>query len=277
MKVKKRGRKIGLIMALFLLGFFFVPGFRSELVMRPVSLLAYQDSVMKQKGFHVILPNGCETWERDWTSSIKTFHVRAFEAAEHPISATVLYNFARFSKGRSLLYDPESPYEMAYYGAYAVSRDGSDGAFAFDQDGKLNRQEASLIPLYDLESLVLRGLGCPSDRAKAEIVSFEESFGDKDTPLESWIRIDAEVETRSLIHAKGAWNQNDLQYGPPPDRVEEDFPPLTLKGRIYVKAYPQWDSTIFLYVFAKDEALIEATDKDFLQKVRIYGRDLWAP
>lgn len=277
MKIKKRGRRIGVAIGLFLLGFFFVPGFRSEAVMRPASLLAYQDSVMKQKGFHVILPDGCATWERDWTSSMKLFHAKAFESAEHPISATIFYNFAHFSGGRSLLYDEESPYEMAYYGAYAVSRDGLDRPFGFDESGALNRQEASLIPLYDLEALVLRGLGCPAELAQAEIVSFEEKPANPETPLAKWIRIDAVVETRSLIHRAAAWNQNDLQYGSPPKDVTEDFPPLTLQGRIYAKAFSEWDSTIFLYVFAKDRELIEVTDRDFLQKVKIYGRDLWAP
>jgi len=277
MKVKKRGRKIGVAIGLFLLGFFFVPGFRSEAVMRPVSALAYRDSVMKQKGFHVILPDGCATWERDWTSSMKLFHAKAFESAEHPISATILYNFAYFSGGRSLLYDVDSPYEMAYYGAYAISREGLDRPFGFDENAGLNWQEVSLIPLYDLEVLVLRGLGCPADLAQAEIVSFEANPVDSEAQLAGWIRIDAVVETRSLIHRAGAWNQNDLQYGSPPKDAAEDFPPLTLQGRIYAKAFPEWDSTVFLYVFAKDRELIEATDRDFLQKVEIYGRDLWAP
>lgn len=275
---KKKRRRIKLIaLGLILLGFFFVPGLRSELVMRPASLLAYQDSVMKQHGFHLVLPDGCATWERDWTSSMKLFHARAFESADQPVSATILYNFARFSKERSLLYDPDSLYEMAYYGAYAVSREGSELPFGFDAQGELNQSEASLIPLYDLQMLVLRGLGCPPELAKAEITAFEERIVKEGEPLAGWIRVDAEIETRSLVHEKGAWNQNDLQYGPPPKSVEEDFPPLTLKGRLYVKEFPQWESTVFLYVFAKDEGLIDATDRDFLQKVRIYGREVWAP
>ena len=213
---------------------------------------------------------------------MKIFHTTAFESADHPISATILYNFGSFSGGRSRLYDSDSPYEMAYYGAYAVSREGSEVPFGFTEAGKLDESELAMIPLYDLETLVLRGLGCPREGAKTEITSIEETRVAEDVsqrgdfPLAGWIRLDTRIKTRSVVHAKNGWNQNDLQYGSPPKTVEEDFPPLVLKGRIYVRYFPEWESTVFLYVFAKNDALIEETDTQFLQQVKIYGRNLWA-
>ncbi|BES66746.1 hypothetical protein SANA_31850 [Gottschalkiaceae bacterium SANA] len=288
MNTKKRRKKMLIVVSLFLLGFFFVPGFRSEIIMRPASFLAYRDSVMRNKGFQLVMPGGNATFQEDWSPSMKIFHTTAFESAEHPISATILYNFGSFSEGRSRLYDATSAYEMAYYGAYAVTREGDEIPFGFTARGELDPSELSMIPLYDLEVLVLRGLGCPKELAKTKITSIEESkvggafslMGDhslaEDHPLAGWIRLDTRIETRSVIHAKKGWNQNDLQYGPPPKHVEEDFPPLILKGRIYVKHFPEWESSVFLYVFAKDEALIEETDRQFLQHVKIYGRNVWA-
>lgn len=277
MKNKKWRKGLLIVISLSLLGFFFVPSVRSEIVMRPASYLAYRDSVMRQKGFQLVMPDGNATGKEDWSPSMKIFHTRAFESAENPIFATILYNFASFSGGRSRLYDFESPFEMAYYGAYAVTRENGETPFGFTARGKLDQQELSMIPLYDLEVLVLRGLGCPGELAKTEIDFFEEVEAAAGHPLEEWIRVDTKIETRSVVHAKSGWNQNDLQYGSPPKEVKESFPPLTLKGRVYLRYFPEWESTVFLYVFAKDEALIDETDTQFLQKVKIYGRDLWAP
>jgi hypothetical protein len=288
MNTKKRRKGTLIVISLFLLGFFCVPGFRSEIIMRPASFLAYRDSVMREKGFQLVMPGGNATCKEDWSPSMKIYHTKAFESAEHPVSATILYNFASFSEGRSRLYDATSPYEMAYYGAYAVSREGKEIPFGFTARGEIDPSDLSMIPLYDLEVLVLRGLGCPSELAKTEITSIEQSkvggvssltddnLLAEEHGLAGWIRLDTRIETRSAIHAKNGWNQNDLQYGPPPKNVEEDFPPLILKGRIYVKHFPEWESTVFLYVFAKDEALIEETDTQFLQHVKIYGRNVWA-
>jgi hypothetical protein len=139
-------------------------------------------------------------------------------------------------------------------------------------------EDMSLIPLYDLEVLVLGGLGCPKEMASAVIVSLEategsgEGLAEEGPSLADWTRLDVEVDTRSPIHARDGWNQNDLQYGPPPKEVDQPFPPLRLKGRIYAKAFPEWESSIFLYVFAKDWALIDKTDREFLQNVQIEER-----
>lgn len=274
---RKRRKGMLIVISLSLLGFFFVPSLRSEMVMRPASFLAYRDSVMREKGFQLVLPDGNATGKEDWTSSMKIYHASAFESAENPVSATILYNFASFSKGRSRIYDSGSPFEMAYYGAYAVTREGDTRPFGFAASGELDQKELSIIPLYDLEVLVLRGLGCPRELAKTRIDSFKETRVDDAHPLAEWIRVDTQIETRSLVHAASDWNQNDLQYGPPPKEVEESYPPLILKGRVYLRYFPEWESTVFLYVFAKGEALIEETDTLFLQQVKIYGRDLWVP
>ncbi len=266
-----------IVISMFLFGFFFVPSVRSEIVMRPASYLAYRDSVMRQKGFQLVMPGGNATGKEDWSSSMKIYHTTAFESAENPISATILYNFASFSGSRSRLYDSDSPFEMAYYGAYAVTRENEENPFGFTEAGELDESELAIIPLYDLEILVLRGLGCPRELAKTKIDSFEEVKIEVGHPLEEWIRVDTRIETRSVVHAKNGWNQNDLQYGSPPKEVKESFPSLTLKGRVYLRYFPEWESTVFLYVFAKDEALIQETDTQFLQKVKIYGRNLWAP
>jgi hypothetical protein len=109
-----------------------------------------------------------------------------------------------------------------------------------------------------------------------------------------WTRVDALLTVNGVLHEKEGFHQSYLQYGAPAYRLaakgssgaeeadeeetaeegtsnhldvaEEAFAPVDMVGRIYGRYFPEWSTSVFFYVLASDEEVLENCDRDILSK-----------
>lgn len=208
------------------------------------------------------------------------------------LELTILYNFPVFDvlRGCSRLYDISSPYYNGFYGAYLVSGqvtegDGSRHPWGFTGDGELDTASTALVPRFDFQNLVLGDMGI--DRSR---MVFQWELTDTAENVEyagrcGWTRADAALTVNGVCHKKEEYHLSYLQYGPPgkypvlekyseagkypasEKRAERsDFAPVDMKGRVYGKYFPEWDTSVFFYVLAADEDVLERCDDGILSQ-----------
>lgn len=219
---------------------------------------------------------------------------------------TILYNFPAFDlcrgKGCSRLYDPTSPYYNAFYGAYLVTdtadlsetgdtslADAADvsgterqeGAapggkvssrarppFGFRADGSLDLAKTGLVPQYDFEQLVLRDFGLRAQDMQFDWTVREVQTVDGFLGYDGWSCVDADLTVSGAFHRANGFRRSYLQYGTPKyDAYFDDpFAPVNMRGRVYARYFPQWDSSIFFYVMAPSWEVVDSCDRQILQK-----------
>lgn len=222
---------------------------------------------------------------------------------------TILYNFPAFDlrrgKGCSRLYDPTSPYYNAFYGAYLVTdtadlsetgdtslADAADvsgterqeGAapggkvssrarppFGFRADGSLDLAKTGLVPQYDFEQLVLRDFGLRAQDMQFDWTVREVQTVDGFLGYDGWSCVDADLTVSGAFHRANGFRQSYLQYGTPKyDAYSDDpFAPVNMRGRVYARYFPQWDSSIFFYVMAPSWEVVDSCDRQILQKSKL--------
>lgn len=278
-------------------------------VMKVYSGIHERESIMAEKGIALNIPGGSVTEETDWYPFVMTFNdsdgFRRFlrqteqsgqtaQADYSDLELTILYNFSAFDvpRGCSRLYDPSSPYYNGFYGAYLVSGQVTEGdssrhPWGFTGDGQLDTASTALVPQFDFQNLVLGDMGIDRSRMvfQWELISTEEnvSYAGSD----GWSRADAALTVNGVFHKKEEYHQSYLQYGPPgkypasgknsePEKMAErsdfvpvDFAPVDMKGRVYGKYFRQWDTSVFFYVLAADEDVLERCDDGILSQSRL--------
>lgn len=255
-------------------------------VMKVYSGIHEKDSVMAEKGIELEIPGGDVTEEKDWYPFVMTFNdsagfrrfigendFRKIYGTKAPLELTILYNFPAFDllKGCSMLYDPKSPYYNSFYGAYLVSGYTAEGLpYGFSADGKLDLEAASQVPQFDFQKLVLEDLGISENQ---EVFDWELQSIREDVDYagsSGWTRLDAALTVNGVIHRKEDFRRSYLQYGScayvPEDCGLEAFAPVTMNGRLYGKYFAAWDISIFFYVMASDEGVLERCDAEILAK-----------
>ena len=255
-------------------------------VMKVYSGIHERDSVMEKKGISLEIPGGDATEEKDWYPFVMTFNDSAgfrqfigendwskVYGAEAPLELTILYNFPAFDllKGCSLLYNPKSPYYNSFYGAYLVSgRTATGSPYGFSADGSLDLEAASQVPRYDFQRLVLADLGLSENQ---EVFDWKLQSIQKNVDYASssgWTRLDAQLTVNGVIHHDKGFRRSYLQYGScayqPEDYGLEAFAPVHMKGRLYGKYFASWDTSVFFYIMAVDEDVLESCDENILSK-----------
>ena len=305
-KTKAKIKRTFLAAAAVLLVVFVLSPFSKYLVslgvMSVYSGLHGRDSIMQEKGIELSIPGGAQTAETDWYPFVMTFNPSAESfcrfTGETDRRLTILYNFPafdlRWGKGCSRLYDVRSPYYNAFYGAYLVTEgdatksepgmksepgskadfrtaDSGRPPFGFDADGNLDLAKTGLVPQYDFEKLVLGDFGiAPRDmqfdwsvRSVRKIVEF--------LGYEGWTCVDADLTVSGAFHRAHGFRQSYLQYGTPKyDAYSDDpFTPVNMRGRVYARYFPQWNSSIFFYVMAPSQDVIDRCDREILQKSKL--------
>ena len=222
---------------------------------------------------------------------------------------TILYNFPAFDlrrgKGCSRLYDPTSPYYNAFYGAYLVTdtadisetgdtsltdtadisdperQEGTAAGgkvsnrarppFGFRADGSLDLAKTGLVPQYDFEQLVLRDFGL-----HAQDMQFDWSVQTVQTVdgflgYDGWSCVDADLTVSGAFHRANGFRQSYLQYGTPKyDAYSDDpFAPVNMRGRVYARYFPEWESSVFFYVMAPSWEVVDNCDQQILQKSKL--------
>lgn len=252
------------------------PPSRSLLIMAPYSHMHYRDSFMHGEGIEFTIPGGLKTAKRDWYPLMIAFTDDAgfSRYIGEEASFTVLYAFGHFDlfEGRSVYFDPQSSYYSSFYGGYAIKLE-SGRPFGYNDDGSVNAGELARVPRFDQLSLVLPSIGCPDSMrvfeerilSIADDVSYAGHSG--------WTRIDSEIKTNGSIHGFTKFHTGYLQFGMPPSSAKgPDYPPIGLKGRVYVRYFEELGATFVLYVMAPDWDVIDECDRALLSKAVIRRR-----
>ena len=251
---------------------------RSMIVMKAYSAWCYRTSLAEEQGFEVRIPGGNASAGTEWYP-LMLFYDAGDEYARWSGTDTrlnVYYAFPRFDiwKGRSLLYDTESPYYGGFYGAYAVSGEADGFIEAEDSDGTGGNvpvpEEIVDVVRFDLFELVLDDFGLTE---KDRVFSYEVTGLQENVAIagfEEGFRLDAELIVNGTDHARVKGCRSYLQYGKAPAESAEAFAPVRMYGRVYGIRLPEKDVSIFFYILAKDPDVLETTDRELLSKAEIH-------
>lgn len=246
-------------------------------VMKIYSEIHARDSIMEEKGIKLHIPGGSAAKEKNWYPFVMTFNADAgFQrfTGESNLKLTILYNFPAFNlwKGCSMVYDSASPYYNGFYGAYLVCR-GEDETvpYGFLPDGSLDPEAAAQVPRFDFQKLVLQDFGIKTDTLvfdwKIEKIRTKVAY----LGIDGWTQTDARLTVNGMQHQKEDFRRSYLQYGPPgyplPDiPPEADFAPVDMIGRLYGRYFAEWDTSIFFYVLASNQEVLENCDRNILSR-----------
>ncbi|MDY5577081.1 MAG: hypothetical protein SPF70_06330 [Lachnospiraceae bacterium] len=273
-KIHRRNIKLLFALLLFVLFCLTPPAayVRSIAVMSVYSASMKKESLLKEKGFSVNIPGGAGTKEADWYPFVMTFvdneGFQTYTGNEN-LSLTILYNFPSFDllHGCSRIYDRESEYYNSFYGAYLVSEKGEP--YGFYSDGTINQKEILEIPKFDFYELVLEDFGLKERDFVFECDVTEEESDVPYAGLDGWSRVDADILVSGIAHNKRRGETSYLQYGKPANKVNREFETTRMKGRIYGRYFPEWDVSIFFYIIAGSENVLEQCDKEIVSESRI--------
>ena len=261
-------------------------------VMSVYSKICEQESILKEKGMELEIPGGCEAEKPDWYPFVMTFNPgqSAIEnyLGEKGSRLTILYNFPafdlRWGKGCSRLYDDTSPYYNGFYGAYILSGDDesqqekrSEKAVSAVSEKTITAEpnQQRLIKLigkitqFDYQRLVIGDFPIDSDQ---EIFQWKIQQIKKKTSVagsDGWLRIDADMLVNGALHQRKSFVRSYLQYGSPKYDVMTDFAPVEMKGRVYAKYLEEQDVTVFFYVLARTDEVLENCDRTMLQTAHL--------
>lgn len=243
---------------------------RSMAVMSALNIASVKNSVFTKNNFKIDIPGGLKTFYPDWYPFVMTFNddigFRNFTGNKN-LSLSIMYNFPYFSmlRGCSHLFDTSSPYYGGFYGAYAVS--SSDGnPYGFDSNGNLDINSSSLIMQFDLFNLVLNDFGL---KDKVYNQNITEKFTVPYVGYNDWIKINAELYVNGPAHTPNNFVLSYLQYGYPTFKTDTDLEPIKMYGRVYVRHFKEYNSTIYFYIIASDKEVLEKCDNDILSKSTI--------
>ncbi|MBN1624200.1 MAG: hypothetical protein JW903_07510, partial [Clostridia bacterium] len=240
--------------------FWFFPLLRSVSVMSAYSAIHENRSIMKQAGFSLNIPGGISTPEKDWYSFPMTFNAGEFTEGAR---MSIIYNFPAFDgiSRSSRLFDEDSPYNSAFYGAYVIKKD--DGTPYGLTDNELNTDEVAYAFEYDYVKLVLKSLG--NEEFYFSPIQYETSQTDY-LGFSDWIMVDAVINTNGTSHNSEEFRRSYIQYGNPRKNAPENFPPILLVGRLYIRYFEEYNCTIAMYIMARREEVIIECDKNILSK-----------
>lgn len=243
--------------------FWFFYALRSYAVMAVYSGQHSKDSVMHKNGFSIEMPS-----EQGWYPFVMTYNAPGFSNwADVDANMSIMYNFGAFdAKTRtSSIYDPQSERYSSFYGAYVVQKSEDD--FGFFDNGELDMQEVALAVEYDYTQLVIKDFGC--DNQTFAINQYTITQDVECAGSDGWTRIDAELTANGAAHNFEEHKTPYLQYGRPMQTVEQDFPLVTLQGRVFAKYFEEYDCTVMMYVIAPSVETIERCNQTVLEKTKI--------
>lgn len=244
---------------------------RSYAVMYVYSKYEAKNSLLQKQNISLTIPGGSSTEQKDWYPFVMIFNDdQGFSRyMGRELALTILYNFGAFNGNRSSsdFFLEESPYYNSFYGGYIVRNESGDKKYGFTEGGELEISEVLAVPEYDFKYLVLESLGCPKDKLTMEIRSFDTSKDVKYAGYNGWSQIDALLLTNSPDHNYKGERRAYIQYGNPHKKEgREEFKVMTSHGRIYVRYFEEFASTVFLYIISPNILTLEKCDEDILSK-----------
>lgn len=241
--------------------FWFFYALRSFVVMGIYSAQHKKESVMKKNGFEIEMPTG-----KGWYPFVMTYNADGFSSwAGVDADMSIMYNFGAFDPmaRTSGLYDKDSDKYSSFYGAYVVK---SEQPFGFSDSG-IDMEEFTLAVEYDYTQLVIKDFGCIEP--VFSISDFRITDNIEYAGIKGWTRVDAIMLANGAAHNFTEHKTPYLQYGPPMQKVNEDFEEIELFGRVYAKYFDEYDCTLMLYIIAPNKQAAEDCDKNVLKLTKI--------
>lgn len=260
--MKKLAVKISILLIAALLIFWFFYPLRSLIVMSVYSGQQITESVMAKNGFSIDMPTG-----EGWYPFVMTYNASGFSGwSGIDAEMSIMYNFGAFGvfSRTSSIYDRNSGRYSSFYGAYAVKKNG--GAFGFGSGG-LDIGEITAAVEYDYTQLVLAAFGCDEPVFNIDDYNIEEDSYIAGSG--GWTLVDARITASGCAHDYISDKTPYLQYGPPMEKTEEDFPTASMYGRIYAKHIEEYGCTVLIYVIAPNEKAADECSGKILSKTVI--------
>lgn len=237
---------------------------RSYLIMLPVSKYHQQTGLFRHIPLRI--PSGSVDGDRYYPISLYYNAGEGFARyANREVNVSILYNFGgfRFGKPYAGYFNPEAATFASFYGAYAVG--GADPVFP--SDGEIDLDFLALIPEYDQKYLVMPSIGLPP---RNTVFEHRPQFVRENITYigyPGWVQVDSIVTTNSPSHNYQSRQRGYLQYGVPRGLpVGEDYTVADFYGRAYARYFAAYDTTLILYIIARDEVVAEAIDRDILSQ-----------
>ncbi|MBS4537631.1 hypothetical protein GOQ27_04100 [Clostridium sp. D2Q-11] len=188
---------------------------------------------------------------------------------DRDVDLSIMYNFGGFKLGKknSSYFDPKSDYYSSFYGAYAIKTDNST-PFGFDKDKNINIDLLSKVPEYDQKYLVMSSIGLSPNNVTFDynIKTIKEDI--KYINSMDWLMVDSQIKTNAPVHKYKKHYNGYLQYGIPKElnNLSKDYPIMKLHGRMYIKYFKEYDSTIVFYILGKNKDIVDRIDENIVSK-----------
>jgi len=238
---------------------------RSLFVMSIYSGIHENDSIMEKENFSIDIPGGLSTKNKDWYPFVMTFNADSYRARGNEIQGmTILYNFPAFNPllRTNTFYEEDSQYNSSFYGAYVV-QSPTALPYCYTEEGTLDYDELMHTFKYDYKNLVLKSLG-DSD-FKFTVQQFTSATVDY-LGYSGWNKVSAIIETNSVIHEFAGYRQSYLQYGRPIKKPTINFADITMYGRLYMRFFPEYNSTVIMYIMTPSYEILNECDNNILSK-----------
>jgi len=248
---------------------------RSYTIMYFYSKYEMKNSILQKQNIAVEIPGGSSTKEKDWFPFMMTFNDdQGFsDYRDRDLALTVLYNFGAFSwnSSSSSFFNNRSPWYNSFYGGYVVKENSSpDKVYGFNSNGEPAINEIFAVAEYDYKYLVMKSLGCPQEKLVMDISSYKLTPNVSYAGYDGWIQIDSILRVNSPSHKFVRDRRAYIQYGNPLRQTyQEDFQMMRTYGRTYARYFPEFKSTIFLYIVSSDQGTLSTCDKQILSKSTI--------
>jgi len=243
----------------------------SMLVMQLNNYVQNKNALTIKEGIKIKMPAGYVSDSQKWYPFVMTYDAsHAFSRKiDRDVDLTILYNFAGYNplKGRSRLYEHDSPYLGSFYGAYLLKNNDTAFAYLFNDEGDIQVDALTSVARYDYLQLVLGGFGAPYASLNFDVISNE--FQSIDLKGERWTQVTSIVQTNSPRHPLKSFKMSYLQYGLPEGKEGDQFSKMTLYSRVLVRKIEQAKTTVALYAMSTDEAFLDQMTKSLLLETEI--------
>lgn len=267
--MKKKAVAMGLIILIsgFILFSSSAAGLRSDLALQIQGRGFKKESVFNRVGLELDIPTAKDYPGSGWSKSMKLYHPGdKFPHDESKGEMSILYNFGRFEEDRSTFYEPNSDCFNAHYGVYFIQLD--QGVFGWENE-KLDEQAIVKLVSFDQLELVMSSLDCSASRQHFEYEITDIKEGLSMAGFSDWVQIDALIKTNSPLHQKKSNALGYIQYGEPPKNYKgEDFPVVSMQGRLYMRYDKTLDVTVIYFVIGKTQAFIDETSTFYLMPIQ---------
>ncbi len=89
---------------------------------------------------------------------------------------------------------------------------------------------------------------------------------------DDWTMIEADIVTNGMSHHVTTNHQAYIQYGKPTIDYGDNYHQINTNGRLYARYFPEYNSTIVIYVMADNMDVINECDENILSKTRIVDK-----